>query len=159
VRSDEAEATEAELDRADRNWDELLGELRVVLTGVAVLFSVLLTLPFSASFSGGTFQRWVYLAALLLTAGSGVALIAPVAYHRIGYRREEKPRVVAESNRLMIVGLVLLALAIAAILLLVVDELVGRTLAVVIAGLVGLTAGAVWFVPALLRRRRNGSPT
>lgn len=155
----DGEANEDDLQRADRNWDELLGELRVVLTGVAVLFSVLLTVPFSANFSGGSFQRWVYLTALLLTAGSGIALIAPVAYHRIGYRREEKPRVVARSNRLVIAGLVLLALAIAAILLLVVDELVGRNLAASIAAVVGLAAGVVWFVPALLRRRRDSSAT
>ena len=144
---------EQRLKAADRNWDELLGELRVVLTGVAVLFSVLLTVPFSADFArGGQFQRGVYLAALLLAATSGIALIAPVAYHRIGYEREYKPSVVHRSNRLVIVGLVLLALAIASVLLLVLDALAPRPVAFGIAGLVGLTACAVWFVPAVRRR-------
>jgi hypothetical protein len=31
---------EGELERADRNWTELLGELRVTQTGVAILFSL-----------------------------------------------------------------------------------------------------------------------
>lgn len=144
---------ETRLDAADRNWDELLGELRVVLTGVAVLFSVLLTIPYSADFSaGGDFQRLVYVTALLLAAASGVALIAPVAYHRIGYRREQKPAVVARSNRLVIGGLVLLALAIATVLLLVLDALLDRPVAIALAGAVGVTAALTWFVPALRGR-------
>lgn len=148
-----AEDREQRLRAADRNWDELLGELRVVLTGVAVLFSVLLTVPFSASFGDdGDFQRGVYLAALLLAAGSGIALIAPVAYHRIGYQREHKPAVVARSNRLVIVGLVLLALAIASVLLLVLDALVGRTTALAVGAAAGLVAGVTWFVPAVRSR-------
>lgn len=144
---------EDRLDAADRNWDELLGELRVVLTGVAVLFSVLLTIPFSADFdAGGDFQRRVYLAALLLAAGSGVALIAPVAYHRIGYEREHKPAVVRRSNRLVIIGLVLLALAIASVLLLVLNALVSREIAAVVAIVVGIGAGLTWFMPAARNR-------
>jgi hypothetical protein len=145
---------ERELEAADRNWDELLGELRVVLTGVAVLFSVLLTLPFSASFERNDFQEAVYVAALLLVATSGVALIAPVAYHRVGYQRQEKPAVVDESNRLVIAGLVLLALAIGAVLLLVLDVLLPRGLAVGLASAVGAAAGLLWFVPSVRRRRR-----
>ena len=150
---DASDSREEQLQAADRNWDELLGELRVVLTGVAVLFSVLLTVPFSANFGqDGDFQRGVYLAALLLAAGSGIALIAPVAYHRIGYQREHKPAVVARSNRLVIVGLVLLALAIASVLLLVLDALVGRATALAVGAAAGLVAGLTWFVPAVRSR-------
>ena len=151
-----ADDDESRLEAADRNWDELLGELRVVLTGVAVLFSVLLTIPFSADFgAGGDFQRLVYLATLLLTAGSGVALIAPVAYHRIGYERERKPAVVRRSNRLVIIGLILLALAIATVLLLVLNVLVDRAVALAVAAGVGVAAALTWFVPAV-RRRQEG---
>ena len=147
-----ADDREQELEAADRNWDELLGELRVVLTGVAVLFSVLLTVPFSADFaSREEFQQRVYLAALLLAATSGIALIAPVAYHRIGYERERKPAVVRRSNRLVIVGLALLAMAIASVLLLVVDVLVSRQVAVGVAAAVGAAAGLTWFMPAVRR--------
>ena len=147
-----ADDREQELEAADRNWDELLGELRVVLTGVAVLFSVLLTVPFSADFtSSEQFQQRVYLAALLFAAASGIALIAPVAYHRIGYERERKPAVVRRSNRLVIVGLVLLALAIASVLLLVLNALVGRPVALAVAAAVGALAGLTWFAPAVRR--------
>lgn len=83
---------ETPLQRADRNWDELLGELRVTQTGVAILFSLLLTVPFSARFEDvDPFQRRVYLLALLLSATSAVVLIAPVAYHRVLFAQRQKP--------------------------------------------------------------------
>ena len=89
-----------------------------------VLFSLLLTVPFSARFSQVTrFERRVYFAALLLTAAANVALIAPVAYHRLLFAKGEKARVVALGNRLALAGLVLLLLAFTAVLLLVTDVL------------------------------------
>ena len=104
-------------ERADRHWTDLLQELRVTETGVQVLFSLLLTVPFSARFGDVTpFQRRVYFAALLLTAAANVALIAPVAYHRTLFRQGEKARVVEHSNRLAVAGLVLLVLAVSAVL-------------------------------------------
>ena len=41
---------EAPLQRADRNFAELLQEVRVAQTGVQVLFGFLLTVPFTARF-------------------------------------------------------------------------------------------------------------
>ena len=79
--------TETPAERADRNWNELLQELRVTQTGVAILFSVLLTVPFSERFGKlDDFGRQVYLAALLLdhprvAAGlaiSGVFELGPI---------------------------------------------------------------------------------
>lgn len=145
---------ETPLQRADRNWDELLSELRVTQTGVAILFSLLLTVPFSARFDDvDAFGRRVYLAALLLAAASAVVLIAPVAYHRVLFAQQQKAQVVRTSNRLALVGLVLLALAVTAVLLLVCDVLLDRGAAVAIATVFGLGTGLLWFVPALVRRR------
>lgn len=148
---------ESDLERADRNWDELLGELRVTQTGVAVLFSLLLTVPFASRFEEVTsFQRDVYLAALLLSAASAITLIAPVAYHRVLFAQRQKPQVVLFANRLALGGLGLLCLALAAVLLLVCDVLLGLTAALLISGAFLLGTAFLWFVPGLLRRR-NGS--
>lgn len=71
-------------ERLDRNWSELLQELRVVQTGVQFLTGFLLTLPFQqrfASLTGG--QRVGYLRAVGLSIGSTATLIAPVALHRM----------------------------------------------------------------------------
>jgi hypothetical protein len=97
---------ESDLQRADRNWGELLGELRVVLTGVTVLFSLLLTVPFSSRFDEvSDFGRGVYLASLLLSVSSLVVLVAPVSYHRLLFRQRQKARVVTTGNAMTLVGL------------------------------------------------------
>ena len=144
---------ETELERADRNWDELLGELRVTQTGVAILFSVLLTVPFSARFEDVTdYQRGVYVVALLLSAATTVVLIGPVAYHRVLFSQGQKPGIVRHANRLAMSGLGLLVLTLGAVLLLVMDVLLNRAVALVLG--IGFAAGtgALWFVPALRRR-------
>lgn len=141
--------------RADRHWSDLLQELRVTETGVQVLFSLLLTVPFSARFGDVTpFQRRVYFAALLLTAAANVALIAPVAYHRTLFRQGEKARVVEHSSRFAVAGLVLLVLAVSAVLLLICDVLFSTRAAVALGAGSGVLTLLLWFAPPL--RRRSG---
>lgn len=149
---------ETRLERADRNWNELLQELRVTQTGVAILFSVLLTVPFSARFDEvDAFGRRVFLAALVLSAASAVTLIAPVAYHRVLFARHQKPHVVRFSNRMALVGLGMLSLAVTSVLLLVSDVLMSRGAAIALAATFGTSTVVLWFVPALLRRRIGAS--
>ena len=144
---------ENELERADRNWDELLGELRVTQTGVAILFSVLLTVPFSARFDDvSAFQEGVYLAALVLSASTTVTLIAPVSCHRLLFRRGRKEELVLLSNRLAVTGLGLLCLTLGAVLLLVTDVVLARSTAVVLSGVFTVGTAAVWSLPAALSR-------
>ena len=147
---------ETRLQRADRNWNELLQELRITQTGVAILFSMLLTVPFSARFGVlDGFGRTVYLVTLLLAAGSTVFLVGPVAYHRVLFAQGEKTHVVAVSHRMSTVGLCLLAMAVTGTILLVWDVLSGRAAATVVAALFGCSTVGLWFVPPLLRRRRR----
>jgi hypothetical protein len=150
------ERRETPLQRADRNWDEILSELRVTQTGVAILFSLLLTVPFSARFDEvDAFGRQVYLAALFLSAASAVVLIAPVAYHRVLFAQKQKPHIVRVSNRMALVGLGLLSMAVTAVLLLVSDMLMPRAAAIAAAACFGAGTVILWFVPALVRRRRH----
>jgi hypothetical protein len=147
---------ETPLQRADRNWNELLSELRVTQTGVAILFSLLLTIPFSARFDDvDAFQRGTYLVALLLAAGSSVVHVAPVAYHRLLFAQRQKPAVVRAANRFALAGLALLCLALIAVLLLVADVLLPRSYAVGIAGVFGVGTATLWTLPAWLKRRRS----
>ena len=147
---------ESDLERADRNWNELLGELRVTQTGVAILFSLLLTVPFSARFEDlDAFGKAVYLLALLMSAGSFVVLIAPVAYHRVLFAQRRKVQIVKVANRLALLGLGLLCLTLTSVLLLVADLLLARSAALALAAVFGVVTGALWFVPALLQRVRS----
>src|SRR3712207_5987907 len=85
--------SETELERCDRNLVELLQEVRVVQTGVQVLFAFLLTAPLAPRFPELTaFQRGAYFTTLLVTGAAAVLLIAPTAYHRILFRLGDKER-------------------------------------------------------------------
>src|SRR3954463_13462804 len=96
---------ETDTERLDRNLIELLQEVRVVQTGVQVLFAFLLTVPFSSRFDQITdFQRGAYFAALAGTAAASVFLIAPTSVHRILFRMGQKEYMVELSNRLALGG-------------------------------------------------------
>ena len=146
---------ETPLQRADRNWDELLGELRVTQTGVAILFSVLLTVPFSARFEDvDPFTKGVYVTALLLSASTTVTLIGPVSFHRLLFAKGRKPHLVQLGNRMAVTGLGLLCLTLGAVLLLVTDVVLARPTALVVSALFTAGTAATWSVPAALARRR-----
>jgi hypothetical protein len=75
---------ETPLERLDRNWADLLQELRVVQTGVQLLTGFLLTLPFQARFAQlHQFEENLYLSTVGLAIASTGFLIAPVLIHRI----------------------------------------------------------------------------
>src|SRR3954464_8090620 len=86
---------ESESEKLDRNWDELLQELRITQTGLQLLSGFLLTLPFTQIFpSLAQRQKGVYLA-LVIVAGIGVGLnMTPVMLHRRVFRERRKDRVV-----------------------------------------------------------------
>src|SRR4029079_13733831 len=103
---------ETDTERLDRNLIELLQEVRVVQTGVQVLFAFLLTVPFSSRFDQIThFQRAAYFTALVGSAAASVLLIAPTAVHRILFRLGQKEYMVEVSNRLALGGLLATAVA------------------------------------------------
>jgi hypothetical protein len=145
---------ETEFERLDRNLIELLQEVRVVQTGVQVLFAFLLTVPFSSRFDEITgFQRGAYFAALVGTAAASVLLIAPTSVHRILFRRGQKEYMVELSNRLAMGGLVALAIAMIAAMLLVSDVMFGMAVAIVVGVVTALAFGLVWAGVPLRRRR------
>lgn len=148
------ERDETPLERLDRNLDELTGELRVVVTGVQVLFAFLLIVPFDTGFAHvGGFERAVYLVTLSLAALAAVYTIAPSAQHRFLFRHADKEYVVFQSNRVVIAGLAFLALAMCGSLLLVTTKLFGATAGLLTAALGALPFLALWFAIPLRRRR------
>src|ERR1700730_12574350 len=101
--------SETEAQRLDRNWLSLLQELRVVQTGVQLLTGFLLTLPFQARFDGlNATMRVIYLATVGCSIAATVLLEAPVAMHRLLFRRHRIQFVVAAAHRLAYSGLLLM---------------------------------------------------
>jgi hypothetical protein len=146
---------ETQLERADRNLVELLQEVRVVQTGVQVLFAFLLVAPLNARFGQlSSFQRGAYLATLLATGAAAVLLIAPTAYHRVLFRCGDKEYLVTVSNRFTIAGLIFVAASMVGALLLVTDLLFPSPVVVASVGITVVGCVWAWCVAPLLRRRR-----
>ena len=149
---------ESEAERLDRNLAELLQELRVALPGVQVLFAFLLAVPFQQNFTEITpFQEKTYFATLIFTAVSAALLIAPTSYHRITFRLQRKEELVQIANRLAIIGLTFLALAMTGAITLITDVLFGALITVVTATAAAMMFLLLWYVlPTRTGRRLSG---
>jgi hypothetical protein len=150
------DADEAEAEALDRNWNELLQELRVTQTGLQILTGFLLTLPFQQRFSQlDTFERGVYLGALAVTVTATVLVLAPAHFHRMLFRQQEKPWMVLAGNRCALASLYLSAVAVTTVTFLLFDVVLGRAAGAVAAGVAALAFLGVWWGVPLLTRRRS----
>lgn len=150
------EPGESEKERIDRNFTELLGGLRVALPGIQVLFAFLLILPFQQGYVKVTdFQEKVYFAVLICTAISLACLIATPIRHRILFRRGDKQWILFNSNKVVIVGFVFLAVASTGSILLISDFIYGSTTAAIATAAVALTFVWLWFVSPVLEHGRE----
>jgi uncharacterized protein involved in cysteine biosynthesis len=144
---------ESEKERIDRNLQEMLGELRVALPGVQVLFAFLLVVPFNQRFAQVTdFQKTLYLVTLLFATASAICLIAPSVHHRLEFRQQDKEAIVMTGNQIVVAGLALLAIAMTGAVLFVTDVLYGTSTTIAAAGGVALAFAVIWYAIPLRRR-------
>ncbi|RHW24844.1 sodium:proton antiporter [Nocardioides immobilis] len=137
-----------------RNWNELLQELRVMQTGVQILTGFLLTVPFTDRFTAlDDRQRTVYLGLLVGSVLTTCLIVAPVSFHRVLFRKQQRPWLVKASNVCARLGLAALGLVSAAVVLLVFDVVVGTTAAVVASLIVLALFVGLWLGVPLLARR------
>lgn len=128
------------LQRADRNWSEILQELRVSQTGTQIISGFLLTVAFQPRFTQlDSFQLVVYGILVVLAAGCTALGLATVGLHRARFHQHHKPQLVAVASRLLSVTVVIVAALSAGVVLLIFDVVFGRTAGVI----AGLTAAAV----------------
>ncbi|HEX4225595.1 MAG TPA: DUF6328 family protein [Pseudonocardiaceae bacterium] len=142
--------------RLDRNFAELLQEVRVAQVGVQLLLTFLFAAGFTPRFGAfSSVQQGMYIVALVLGAGATALLMAPASFHRMVFRRRLKRELVLVSNRLVFFGLMLLILALAAAMLLVTDVTMGLTSAVWVTGCVLGWFGLWWYALPLRCRLRQ----
>ncbi|MBY8860875.1 DUF6328 family protein [Nocardia sp. CA2R105] len=143
-------------EQLDRNLTGLLQELRVVQTGVQLLTGFLLTLPFQTRFESlSSAMRVVYLVVVVASISATVLLTAPVAAHRLLFRRHRLESVVVAAHYYALTGLLLLGVALTGVAVLIFDTVVGPV-AGVIAG-VGFAAlfTGLWVVYPWWQRRHR----
>ena len=145
---------ETESERLDRNFDDLLQELRVSQNGTQILFAFLLTVPFSNGFAKTTsFERGLYFATLILAALSAAMLIAPAVMHRVLFREHMKAALVRTAGRVALGGQALLTVTVAGSVLLVGTYIYSTTVGAILAA-VTLLWWCGWFfaTPMVMRR-------
>ena len=144
--TDEEGRRETHEEKLDRNWADLLQELRVSQTGVQFMAGFLLTLPFQDTFkdlSGR--QEVVYLGLVTLACVTVGLTLAPISVHRKLFREHVKDRLIESTHRITQAVLVAISALVTGIVFFVFDVVVGLTEALVAAG--GL---AVFLVSILL---------
>ncbi|MGW4381675.1 DUF6328 family protein [Kitasatospora sp. NPDC004531] len=144
--------------RADRRLVEMLQELRVLQTGVQIVFAFLLGVAFTPRFATLDDARQdVYVVVLLLAVVAAAVLATPVALHRGLAHHPDRQRIVKVSARIAQLGLILLAMALSGAVLLVLAVVLGFPAAVPITAVVGLIFAGLWFVlPRAVRRHLPG---
>ncbi|MDQ0616419.1 DUF6328 family protein [Arthrobacter globiformis] len=142
-------------EQLDRNWMELIQELRVLQTGVQILAGFLLTLPFQQRFETlDDFQVTLYLVNVGLAALTTAFILLPVSVHRRLFRKRLKATLVASADnitKIALGGVAALSVGTAA---LVFDVTAGRTVGLIAGGvLLAVLAILLAYVPVHLHRR------
>jgi hypothetical protein len=151
------EPDESEEARLNRNFEDLLQELRVSQNGTQILFAFLLTVPFSNGFHRVTgFQQGFYFAALVLAALSAAMLIAPAVMHRVLFRQQVKADLVVTASRVALGGQALLLFAVSASVFFVSDYLYGHLAGALVAAGVAVWTAAFFFAVPVWMRVRHG---
>lgn len=145
--------------RADRNWNEILQELRVLQTGTQILTGFLLALAFQSSFADlSPTQRTFYLVLICLAALSAVVALAPVALHRAVFHLQVKPALVRTGHNCLRGALALVSVLLVGVVVFVFDVVVSLTAALAAGVVLGLIILVLWVVvPVSVRRRARGS--
>ena len=149
---------ESEAEGLDRHWQELLQELRVAQAGAQILFAFLLTIAFQAKFQeADAFTHDVYAVTLIASALAVGLFLAPVSFHRLVYRQKLRDRMLPIAGHMTSAGLVFLVIAIAGGVLLALDVVLSRTVALIIVAFVLVWFTVFWYaVPAWVRANANG---
>jgi hypothetical protein len=150
---DEAARSETEMQRLDRNWTSLLQELRVTQTGVQLLTGFLLTVPFEPRFDKlSAALRVVYLATVGCSISSTVLLVAPVAMHRLLFRRHRMETIVATAHRFAYSGLLLLGLALAGVTVVIFGSVAGHAAGIIAGVCAAIALVGFWIAFPLAER-------
>ncbi len=78
--------------------------------------------------------------------------ITPTAYHRIMFRRRDKPHLIRLASRMSVIGLIALGVAMIGAVLLVTSYLFEDATAAIVAGVMGALYIWLWFGLAVARR-------
>ncbi|WP_272653602.1 DUF6328 family protein [Microbacterium sp. EF45047] len=144
-------------ERADRNWEELMQELRVMQTGTQILTGFLLAVAFQPRFAElDDVQRSLYVVLVLLAAAATALALAPVGLHRMLFAQRRKPELVRMTSRLLKANLIVVGAVTVGVTALILDVTIDRTSALIAAGIGVVVVFALWAgLPLMMRSRER----
>ncbi|MRG59176.1 sodium:proton antiporter [Agromyces sp. CFH 90414] len=147
---------ETPVEKADRNWGDILQELRAVQTGTQIITGFLLAVAFQPKFADlEPYEVGLYLVLVVLAGFATVLGLAPVIMHRRLFGQRQKPTLVRQANRLLIALLVVVSLLAAGVTSLIFDVAVNRTAGFVALGVALVVVIVFWTVVPRVGRRRG----
>ncbi|HEU5222113.1 MAG TPA: DUF6328 family protein [Candidatus Lumbricidophila sp.] len=143
--------------RLNRNWADVLQELRVLQTGTQILAGFLLALSFQPAFTElDAAERSFYLGLVVLAALSAIIALAPVALHRSLFRQHMKARMVAYGQFAIVTALITVAVLMVGVVVFVFHLVAGDVAAVAAGSGLAVVIAALWVgVPIWTRSRRS----
>lgn len=134
-------------ERADRNWTEILQELRVTQTGIQLISGFLLAVAFQSRFVElDSFQLALYLTLVGLSAAATLLGLAPVVMHRAYFHEHRKAKIVRVGNRLLLANAGVVAVLTAGVCCLIFDFTLNRTAGFVAFGVGLVVAAGLWLL-------------
>lgn len=149
------ERRETALEKTDRNWTDLLQELRVLQTGIQILTGFLLTLPFQPRFLDlSRVQLLLYLFLVVMSVLITALLMSTVVLHRTFFQHRIKSELVRSADMLLRVTIVLVGLILIGTLGLIFDLVLGSGAGLVAAASLAVALVVLWgLLPRRIRRR------
>jgi dipeptide/tripeptide permease len=137
---------ESDAERSDRNWTDILQELRVTQTGTQIISGFLLTVAFQQRFTSlPQYELVIYGVLVALAAVSTFLGLSAVSLHRTQFRRHDKSQVVSVASRLLAITVWVVAILAAGVVLFIFD-FVFTLAAGLIAAVLALVAILVFIV-------------
>lgn len=140
-------------ERHDRNWNDMLQELRVIQTGTQILSGFLLAIAFQPRFAQLSGWQLGFYLVLVALAGLSTALgLAPVVLHRTFFHKHMKAHVVTVGNRLLLAEIVVVGVLAIGVTSFVFNVVVSVVAAVIAAAVATIVVVVLWvFLPQLRR--------
>lgn len=141
--------------KLNREYAEILQEVRIAQSGIQIMFASLLALGITPAFAGSSsFQRAMYCASLLCAIGAAGTLLAPAVLHRLLQGRGLKRELITAMHRYLLTGMVFLAFALSSALVVILDFALGTPWAIGCGGVAMVWFVALWLLAPMRTRSR-----
>lgn len=141
-------------ERADRNFNDLLQELRVALTGTQLISGFLLAVAFTDAFRDLEPHEVVHYLVLVGASAAATLLgLTPVMVHRLHFAKRVKSRIVRVSDRLLIATIAVVSLLVVGVTSFIFAVVVSLGAGVWAAAVSGVVVLALWALALAARHR------